>query len=542
MNRRISNTEPQKPGVRRPSGSLILTGRECVASACMIVLLLCASCSTARNKEPAPAPVVAREIPAEPAKASDSNIDVSGPLDLTIKDAVLLSLKNNPNVLVQKKVPAIKGTYLSEARAEFDPVLGIGLSKSKVEAVQLNSGTGTVDSTTEHTIGTVSLNTVLPTGTKVGVSAGTDITGTSANESDLAGTRLGLSVSQSLLRGFGTGAGMAALRQARLDVRISEHEFTGYIQMLVAQVEKQYWDYVLAVRNLAIFTESVKVAEKQLQETQERVNVGKLASVELAAAQAELALRNEGLINAQGLLESSRIKLLQYLSLGGAGAWNRVLNAKDEPVVGDAGADATEEHVAVGFKLRPDLSQARLAVERNELEVVKTKNGYLPKLDLFITLGQTGYAESFGNSIAGDEGKGSDTVVGLTAEFPLFNRKPTAQKERAILSKESSQNALKNMEQLVEVDIRNALVEVKRSKEQIKATQATKRFQDAKLKAETDKFAAGKSTSLLVAQAQRDYLQSQVGEILALVSYNKALIDLFLKDGSLLQRRGIAVP
>ncbi|MBA4387975.1 MAG: hypothetical protein C0404_08335 [Verrucomicrobia bacterium] len=464
-------------------------------------------------------------------------------LELSVRDAVLTSLKNNPNVALQKAASAIRKTYESEARAEFDPVLAGSVSKSKTETLQLSgSATGTVDTVADRTTGSVSLSTTLPTGTKLGVSASADISGTSANESDLAGARFGVSVSQSLLRGLGTGANLAALRQARLDSRISEYEFRGYIQSLVAQVERQYWDNVLAARNLAIYRESVSIAEKQLQDTQERITVGKLATVELAAAQAELALRREGLINAEGLLETSRIKLLQYLGICGAGAWKCTLKPKDEPVVGEVGADAPEEHVAVGDKLRPDLAQARLAVERNELEVVRTRNGYLPKLDVFASFGQTGYAESLGKSVGADEGKGYDRTVGITAEWPLFNRKPAAQKERAMLSKESSGNALKNMKQLVEVDIRSAIVEVNRTKEQIKATQATRTFQFAKLQAETEKFNAGKSTSLLVAQAQRDYLQSQVGEINALISYNKALTDLFLKDGSLLQRRGLDVP
>jgi len=52
----------------------------------------------------------------------------------------------------------------------------------------------------------------------------------------------------------------------------------------------------------------------------------------------------------------------------------------------------------------------------------------------------------------------------------------------------------------------------------------------------------GKSTSLLVAQAQKDLLISRIAEVQALANYIKALIYLYQQDGSLLERRGIVSP
>ena len=55
----------------------------------------------------------------------------------------------------------------------------------------------------------------------------------------------------------------------------------------------------------------------------------------------------------------------------------------------------------LALQMRPDLNQAKLLWQRGDLEVVKTRNGLLPKLDLFVTLGRTGFAESFGKSVRG---------------------------------------------------------------------------------------------------------------------------------------------
>ncbi len=59
---------------------------------------------------------------------------------------------------------------------------------------------------------------------------------------------------------------------------------------------------------------------------------------------------------------------------------------------------------------------------------------------------------------------------------------------------------------------------------------------------ETEKFRLGKSTSLLVAQAQRDLVSSQIDEVQAVVSYLKAFVEMYRLEGSLLDRRGITAP
>ena len=74
----------------------------------------------------------------------------------------------------------------------------------------------------------------------------------------------------------------------------------------------------------------------------------------------------------------------------------------------------------------------------------------------------------------------------------------------------------------MEVDVRTAYIEVNRTKQQIAASAATRMFNEEKLRTETEKLRVGKSTSFLVAQAQRDLLTSQIAEVRALAKYLKA--------------------
>ena len=465
-----------------------------------------------------------------------------GPLEITVSQAILLALENNRALTVQRLTPSIRATYEEQERARFDPSLGGGLSATRERARAESRTTGTMtDTTSSRTGASAGITKFLPTGTELSVGLTTD-RDWSDLYSDEHATRLGLTVTQALLRGAGLDVNLANVRQARLDTLSSQYELRGFAEHLVAEVETTYWNYGLAQRQIEIFEQSLALAEQQLSETQERINVGKLAETELAAAQAELALRREALINARSNLATVSLRLLRLLNPPTGALWTREIVLKNLPAVPEVKLDEVESHTAVALRMRPDLNQARLGVQRGDLEVVKTKNGLLPLMDLFISLGKTGYADSFGGSVRDVGGKSYDISAGIGFEFPIGNRDAESRHRRAILTRQQAEEALENLAQLVQLDVRSGYVEVNRALEQIAATAATRRFQEEKLRAETEKFRVGKSTSLLVAQTQRDLVASQISEIQAIVNYLNSLVDLFRLEGSLLERRGISAP
>jgi outer membrane protein TolC len=461
-----------------------------------------------------------------------------GPLDITVRQAIVLALANNPALAVERLNPAIQDTFREQEAAAFDLVVGGEVSGERVRSSSAQSGR----SVSEGLSASASAGVLLPTGTDVRVEVAADVADSTLYSDTFAGSRVGLSVTQALLRGADLEANLARLRQAALDTRISEYELRGFAEALVAAVESTYWDYALAARQIQIYNESLKLAQQQLDEIRERVRVGKLAKTELAAAEAEVALRKESLINARSDLARFRLLLLRLTNPQAKAGWQRQIVLSDGPGVPDSRPDPVGSHVQVARRMRPDLNQARLAVQRGDLEIVRTRNGLLPKLDLFITLGMTGYAESFGRSVADSDVDGYDVLIGLRAEYPLGNREARAEHRRAVLGRLQALQAVENLAQLVEVDVRGAFIEVNRAWEQIAATAATRRFQQEKLRAETEKFRVGKSTSLLVAQAQRDLVSSRIEEVKAVVNCLKALVALYRLEGSLLERRGILAP
>jgi outer membrane protein len=478
----------------------------------------------------------------KPVDANNATI-TKGPLEIGIQKAILLAMENNRSLVVERMNPEISRTFEEEEIAVFEPVLDAEVSNRRSVAARLTRAVSSAESSILDSVtGLISLNKLFPTGTSVGLEGSTSYTDSSLYSDTFTATRLGVSVTQALLQGMDIRANLARVHQARIESLISEYELRGFTEILLEDVESKFWDYALAQRQIEIYTNSLNLAEKQMDEVQERINIGQLAETELAAAQAEVALRRENLINARSDLAKERLDLLRLLNPSENVNWNRDIILEYETSLPSIELEDVEQHVQVAMKMRPELNQARLQIQQGELEVIKTKNGLLPKMDFFIAFGRTGYADTFNRSANNIFGDNYDVTGGLIFEYPPISRGARARHSRAIINRQQLLEALKNLNQLVQVDVRSAYIEATRAREQIAATAATRNFQEEKLRTETEKFRVGKSTSLLVAQAQRDLLASQIAEIQAFANYLKALVALYRMEGSLLQRRGISAP
>lgn len=451
-----------------------------------------------------------------------------------VEQAVLMALTNNRALSVQRLNPAIRRTYEETERAAFDTVAEGGAAYTRLHP----SGASPTGEMADVTSASLGLARQLPTGTRI--RAGLEV----ARDSHDAlpyGARAGVDITQPLLRGMPVAVNLVRLRQAELATEISVYELRGFAETLVAAVESAYWECALARRREDIVERSLALAGQQLGEIQQRIKVGNLAETELAAAEAEVALRREALINAHSSRATADLRLWRLISPGALAGVRRNLALTSEPVAPDVALGPVQDRVADALQRRPDLNQARLKARSGDLELVRTRNGLLPKMDLFAGLGDTGYARSFRDSVSEIDGDEVEASAGVRFEFPVRNREARALHRRANHTREQLEESLRNLEDLVRVDVEAGYLEAERTREQVAATATTRRLQEEKLRAETVKFNVGRSTALLVAQAQRDLLSSQVAEVDAVVRRLQALVEFCRLEGTLLERRGVAV-
>lgn len=481
-------------------------------------------------------PAAPRIEPANPGDWMADKFDGDGPIEISIEEATVLALRNNRDLAVEQLTPVITGTFERIEHGVFDPELFAEYQYSEETASEIDRGTGqqfSVDS--EESTAVAGVRQGLPSGTDVelSVSQRRDISNRAPEQQD---ARLGLTVTQQLLRGAGPAVNLARVRQAELDTRASLYELRGFAEALLAQVESTYWRYTLSLERIAIYQESLDIARRQRDEVEQRIEVGALAQTEGAVARAEIALREQALIDARSDLEAQRLQLLRLINP--THDFGRALNLTSAPGLNAEPITDLNDRLQLAERMRPDLLEAGLRLEQRRLETIITRNGVMPRMEVFMALGKTGFDSTIRDSFRALDEDTYGLSAGVRFSQLLGNDAAEARNEAAYLSRRQSAEAVENLRQLIRLDVRLAANEVERARQQIQASQTTRTLQEDTVRAEQERYGVGSSTALLVAQAQRDLLESQIAEVEAVVAYRLALIDLYVAEGSLLDRRG----
>lgn len=469
--------------------------------------------------------------------------DDTASFTISLRDAVGMTIDNNIALSMQKMDPEVYATSIETAKAEFDTVVDATISASDKHSKSIDKNDVIDAGTSNGTSASVEVSKKTTSGIKATVGASVNRNRTTSHSS-LYASRLGIDVTAPLMRGAGREVNLVTLKKAELDLDWSKYELYGYVLDLVCETEKKYWDYYMKLEQLKIVQESLELAQQQREETKKRVDVGKIAESELAAADAEVALCQEDLIDAESNVVTSAISLLRNINPDTEHFWNKRPSLKSMPKLReiDNYDFNLEDCIQDALVLRPELRQAELQLRKNELDVVASKNGMLPKLDFFLTLGKTGYSDSFkGSEPSFNHKEPFDSSVGLIYQYNPKRRAEKAKLNRSNLNVKLQKDSIKNLEQIVKEDVIKAYIEIKRAKEQLAATNATTQRQEEKLRVENVKFSVGKTTAFQVAQAQRDLTEAKLTKIKAIVSFTTAKTDLLHATGLLLKFRGIEI-
>ncbi|HOZ47541.1 MAG TPA: TolC family protein [Candidatus Hydrogenedentes bacterium] len=492
---------------------------------------------------------------------------------LTRDGAILTALSRNRSLAVERFETDIAQTSVQEARASFDPTFALSSSYSEANlpysggagtSAGTGAATGTGDladlsrslsalsnaiavledddvQTSRRSDNTVRLSEYAPTGTELFLAGGYGRDSSSVvSDADYEGT-WSVGVNQALLQGAGTALNLVSLRQSRNSTAASEHALRSVTMDVVESVENAYWSLVLANETEQIRLFSVQLTQEQLNLNEALISVGKLAESARISAEAAVASSEADLVDAQANVRSRAIELWRLMNPECEAGAFLGFTPTDAPETVLVDLDA-ETSVRLAELYRPELAQARLSLANRDLEVIRTKNGLLPKLDFSASYGRTSSGTS--SSAAGrhlDDGYYDDFQVGLSFEVSLTNRAERARHLRAMFQQEQAEASVSNLEQLIEAEVRQAAVEAERQWQRIQATEKEVASREEELRVEQDQFRVGRSTNLDVLQVQQGLIQAKVDEVTARVGYIQAITALYRTEGTLLERRGVSV-
>jgi len=490
----------------------------------LLPLLLLAACATLDPLTPergTPAPRALDPLPEE----------------LSLEEAVSRALSSNPDLRVQSFGPLIAGTFLEQEEARFSPAVFAEASRRESRSSETARATGEqFNAEVEQTRLIGGLRQEFAAGTRVELSA-QQISESSNRAPDQEEARLSLSVTQALLQGRGQERNLIGVEKARLDVDISRAELSGFLERLVADVETAYWNLWLAEQTITITEQALEVAEKQLSDLRDRIEVGQLARNEEAVALAEVSRRRQNVVDARANLRQRRIELLRQIA---PGLNDESFRAAAPPTLPELDpADTLELRRDLALRSRADLAEARLRLEQRRLDTVLTRDGLLPRLDFFANLAKTGFGADTGDAWSDLGGDGYDVQAGLRFSRGIGSRPEDHRDAEARFRRDQAEAAVRNLEFRAETELRLALNELARATEQVRLSAETRQFQELTAAAEVERFEAGSGTALMVAQAQRDLLSALIEEQRARVTARLALLRLYRAEGTLLDRRAI---
>jgi len=459
------------------------------------------------------------------------------------------------------------------------------------------SGTGQlVPSVINHTVqGNLSYSQSFHTGTGFAVTSSNSrisTTSPAAFFNPAVQSTLFVSFTQQLLNGFGLLPNTRFIRIAKNNKKIADLTFTQQVITSVVQVQNLYWELVFAREDVKVKQRAVDVAEKLYEDNKRQVEIGTLAPIEVVRAEAEVATDRQNLIVSQTVLVQQQTLLKNAISknpMDPAFLAAEIIPT-DAPVPPPQVPllpiqDAVKEALAK----RPDVLQSAVDLLNQDINVRATRNALLPVLSLFGQYGWTGLA---GNSSTPGSPTGAFTanlnspivtaagtpttgneftsipVLGpstfaqsglsdalssifnnnfptytlqLNLSIPIRNRSAQADSARALLDQRQAETRLRQLQNGVVVEVRNAQNVLEQDRARVEAATKARILQEQTLDAEQKKLQLGASTIFLVIQAQRDLANAQDTELRALVDLAKARIDYDRALGRTLEANNINI-
>ena len=369
---------------------------------------------------------------------------------------------------------------------------------------------------------------------------------------------LGFDFNQPLLRNFGVDINRRGINIARNTLGISQESFRNALLLGVLGAEQAYYDLIYARQNLEVVRQSLDLAMDQSRITQIRIDVGASAPLDILEPRVAIATREEAVISGEAAVRDAEDRLRRWMNLP-ASEWDRPIIPTDPITFTPVEVDI-EASVARAYQLRPEIRQASLAIDNQEIEYLYARNQVLPQLDLNLDYGLVGAG---GNQIIRDPltnepigvvgGVFSDAlnqVIGFdfptwTAGFqvgvPIRNVEARANRRRAELNLERSEQARIDVQQDIAIQVRQAARDIGTAARQIAASQAARDAAEQNLEAERRRFENGMSTNFDVLRVQQALTEARSREIAALVRHNQAVAAYHRAVGDLLQMRGITV-
>ena len=464
---------------------------------------------------------------------------------MSLQDCLQQALQQNFDVQIERYQPQISLYNLRAAYGGWDPTFNIsGQHNYDVAPSRFNSNF------TNQTPATVSdantFNSGL-TGTLPLSGLQYTFSGNIAEQyGDQAGLPfdssfggIGVTLTQPLLKNFWIDSTRLTIRLAKNQLKNDEQGVRQQLITSVTAVINAYYELIFAQQNVQVQQQALDLAQTQLDQDNQRVQIGTLAILSVQQDESQVAQAKASLIAAQSTLDTDQNTLKNLLT-------DNYSKTHDVDIQPTATLEAPLQSFDLqnswgkGMTERPDLLQARLSVERQGIQLKFDRNQLFPELDLLGSYGFNGSSREYdGTFDQVREGNAPNYYYGAQLIMPLSNVGPRNTYKSSKVTLQQLLLRLKQLEQNIMVEIDNAVKTAQSNYESVQATRQARIYAEAALDAEQKTYAVGKATTFEVLTYQNNLTTARSAEIRALANYNEALATLAQQEGATLEQYNI---
>lgn len=488
---------------------------------------------------------------------------VNGKLRLSLADAIRLTLANNTEVRINKLQFEDARYDIDRAYQPFDPVFTANFNarRSTTPTTDQLAGAPTLSTLGQNT--TLGFTQQFFTGTRYTIGfSGTKNTSNSifSNFNPSIGTALDFNLIQPLLRNRGIIPNKAPLIIARRNLQQSQHTFSGQVQDSISQAVNRYWDVVEARDNLAVLRKSLELAEATYNLDKRKLELGALPPLDIYRSESQVATRRVQVIQAEYRLKQLEDELRRVigadLDLQVQALDIELVEAADPQ--GELEIMDLQQAVEQALAQRPELEALRLQLANDDTSIRVAHNGMQPDLNLTAFYSSSGRG---GNRIdtsvmppvilsTGGLGDAFDQLgswdfpsygFSLQLRLPIKNRVAAAELGSAMVSQKRNLYTLRQREQAVTLEARNAVHQLEQAKLSMAASRIALDLARKNLEAEQRKYELGATTIFFVLDAQTQLSQAEQDLLNSQISYQRAVTALGRATGTLLQRHQVQI-
>ncbi len=409
---------------------------------------------------------------------------------------------------------------------------------------------------------------------------------------------LSANFTQPLLRGRRFDQNRRVIEINKRNLSLTDTQFRQKSIEIISSVQRAYWDLAYAYRNLQVQRDSVRDAKDQLDHNKRLVNEGQLAPIDIVAAETQVANFEQAVYDALNTVTISENNLKNLVSPNRTDPiWNQSVTPVD-PVDLNAPSTSLPEALDAALQNRPELEINRTQKDINEIDRRFFREQTKPQVDLIAGYSLTGAAGNIssgtvnpfassnttptlnqiignlnsitaqnypalpqitpipaaaqqnlpGNLTGGFGGALGNLFalryptyrVGVQFNLPLFGNKTVkAQLGRNLVESERLQTQREQIEQNIQVDVRNALQTVRTAESRLRVASIARGNSEKLYASEQRKLDAGQSDVYKVLDRQTALAGARSSELRAQTELNKAISDLQRATGNSLKANNV---